>query len=289
MILSDRRAWRGQLDRSRGFTLIEFAVVAGLVALLISALVVPLATQTNERRIAQTQRTLEEVRQALVGYAESQQPTPRLPCPDKTVAGGDGQPNDGLEDRVAATGNCVVYDGNLPWATLAVAGADPWGTRYRYSVSPSYADRLNPDATPLSITLDSQGSLWVCTSSPADLTTGACAPGTPVTEMPAAPVPAPIAPAVGHWRSVNAAAAVILSHGPNLWGGMSSVTNQALAAPGGTAARPDEDENAGGDVRVFVAREPSAAGTARGEFDDIVAWLSPHVIKARLVAAGRLP
>jgi hypothetical protein len=29
--------------------------------------------------------------------------------------------------------------------------------------------------------------------------------------------------------------------------------------------------------------------TAGGEFDDIVDWVSPHVIYNRLVAAGKLP
>jgi type II secretory pathway pseudopilin PulG len=277
------------LRNGRGFTLIEFAVVAGLVALLISALVVPLATQTRERRVAQALRTLDEIRQALVGYAEAEQLGPRLPCPDTTVALGEGTPNDGIEDRKAADGNCVAYDGNVPWVTLGVAASDPWGTRYRYAVSPAFADRNGAPTPTTAITLTSSGSLWICSGTPADLTASACAPGAPVTEMPPAPVAAPIAPAPGHWSHVNAVAAVILSHGANTWGGISSVTNLQLAPPGGTAARPDESENAGLDARIFVAREPSDAGTARGEFDDIMTWISPHILKSRLVAAGRLP
>lgn len=274
-------ATRHARRHGRGFTLIEFAVVAGLVALLISALVVPLATQTRERRVAQAQRALEEIRQAMIGYAETQQPGPLLPCPDKTGALGEGTPNDGIEDRIAATGNCVAYEGNVPWVTLGVAAADPWGTRYRYSVGAEYSDR-NSGTT--AITLNSQGTLWICNQTPADLTASACGPGTPVTAVPTVfPIPAA-------WDTGRiATAAVILSHGPNTWGGISGDTNQPLVAPGGSPPRPDEAENAGMDARVFVARDPSDAGTARGEFDDIVTWISPHILKSRLVAAGRLP
>jgi hypothetical protein len=50
----------------------------------------------------------------------------------------------------------------------------------------------------------------------------------------------------------------------------------------------NEIENANGDDN-FVSRDRSPSDSAAGEFDDIVLWLSPHVLKQRMVAAGRLP
>jgi hypothetical protein len=50
----------------------------------------------------------------------------------------------------------------------------------------------------------------------------------------------------------------------------------------------NEIANADGDVN-FVSRERSPVGSTAGEYDDIVVWLSPHVLKQRMVAAGKLP
>lgn len=50
----------------------------------------------------------------------------------------------------------------------------------------------------------------------------------------------------------------------------------------------DEAANLNGD-QVFVSRVRSDPGSAGGEFDDIVTWLSENVLYNRMVAAGQLP
>lgn len=49
---------------------------------------------------------------------------------------------------------------------------------------------------------------------------------------------------------------------------------------------PDELENSDGDI-IFVDRIYS--GVAGAEYDDLVVWLTPNILKNRMVTAGRLP
>ena len=64
--------------------------------------------------------------------------------------------------------------------------------------------------------------------------------------------------------------AIIISHGKN-WATTSSV---------------DETQNINGDV-TFVDRVYSA--DASPKFDDLVIWVSPNILKARMLSAGKLP
>ncbi|WP_229415627.1 type II secretion system protein [Pseudoduganella armeniaca] len=65
-------------ERSRGFTLVEVAIVLVVVGLLIGGLITPLSTQLEQRRVADTRRALEEARDALTGFAIR---NGYLPCP----------------------------------------------------------------------------------------------------------------------------------------------------------------------------------------------------------------
>jgi prepilin-type N-terminal cleavage/methylation domain-containing protein len=236
---------------ARGFSLIEMAVVLFVVTLLIGSLLVPLATQVEQRQISETQKALEEIREALLGFAVA---NGYLPCPDKTVGGGAGIANDGVEDWSGAA--CVApNEGNVPWVTLGVGGSDPWGNRFRYQVSALYAQRPN------TFTLSSAAAIQVCT-------VAACTPAN--TQLTSA--------------SPNGAVAVIISLGKNGFGAINAVTGTANPAP----FSPDENQNLSG-PNTFVSRNMTTAGTAVGEFDDIVIWLSKHTLFNRMVAAGKLP
>lgn len=59
------------MKQARGFTLIELAIVLVIMTILIGGLAMPLSAQIQARRIAETNRTLEEAKEALVGYAMS--------------------------------------------------------------------------------------------------------------------------------------------------------------------------------------------------------------------------
>ena len=258
----------GRRSFSKGFTLVEMAVVVVIMALILGSILVPLSTQVEQRQVVDTQRLLDDVKEALIGYALSQTP-PSLPCPDKTGPAGLGTANDGIEDRDPGTGLCVSVEGNVPWATLGLGAVDPWGNRYRYRVTQAFAAR-----TPaVSFSLDTPGDILVCPTSTL------CGPGQALTVQPIAP------------SNINSPVALILSHGPNGWGAINAVTSTVNVKPAsGTALGSDEAANGNGDA-TFVSRARIAddGNNPSSEFDDIVVWLSPNTLRYRVVAAGKLP
>lgn len=258
---------RRRARRIGGFTLIELAVVTAVIALLIGSILVPLTTQVETRRISDTQKTLDDVREALFGYALSRATTPYLPCPDKTVADANpGTANDGVED-VLATGNCVVLEGNVPWVTLGVGTQDAWGNRLRYRVMAGLSGHRDVNAALPAVTLTTAmtpaaGALDVCSAPPV---AGTCAAATQI--------------------AINVPA-VILSHGRNGYGAISATGGAPLAVP---AANVDEAENLGTADRFYVQRLQTEATGGATEFDDIVSWVSANILFGRLVVGGRLP
>ncbi|MBI4191564.1 MAG: prepilin-type N-terminal cleavage/methylation domain-containing protein [Betaproteobacteria bacterium] len=128
-----------------GFTLIEMAVALVVVALLLGSLLAPLSSQVEQRKISEAQKILEQINDALMGFAMSQTPA-RLPCPDTDI------PADGLENTPCVAAS---IEGAVPWATLGVPATDPWGQLYRYRVTGTFA------AGPILLT--STGNLRVCT------------------------------------------------------------------------------------------------------------------------------
>lgn len=234
----------------RGFSLIEISVVMLIVTMLLGAILVPLTTQVAQRKISDTQKTLEDIKEALLGYAIA---NGRLPCPASSTSSGIESP--------AGGGVCTnPYDGLVPAATLGLQATDSqgyaidaWGSRIRYAVTISNTSAFttangmrNVGMTALLPSLD------VCPTS-TGITTTSCGTGNPYL--------------------ANSAVAVILSLGPN-W------------ATGGTGA--DEAANLNGD-QVFVSHVRSDSSNPNGEFDDIVTWLSSNVLISRMVAAGQLP
>ena len=88
------RPWRGCLERrvrASGFTLIEIALSLFIVALLAAVLLAPITTQITQTKISQARTDLDQINEALIGFALAQA-KPRLPCPDTT--------GNGLEDRL---------------------------------------------------------------------------------------------------------------------------------------------------------------------------------------------
>ena len=57
--------------RQPGFTLIELAIVLVIVTILVGGLAMPLSAQIEARRIGETRKTMEEAREAILGYAMS--------------------------------------------------------------------------------------------------------------------------------------------------------------------------------------------------------------------------
>lgn len=235
------------MNTPKGFTLVEMAIVLVIVGVLLGGLLTPLRTQMEQRRTAETKQSLEQIKEALLGYALSQT-KPHLPCPDVNTPIGASTTNDGREDFVAATGRCSAQEGNIPWVTLGLGENDSWGNHFRYRVTQAFSDRL--PATP---TLSAASTGILAISDPDN--------GTIVADK---------------------QAAVILSHGRN---GFGAVNRLGTATPPPPATNIDELANTDGNDS-FVSSSLRETGATRGEFDDLVTWLSPFVIFNRLVANG---
>jgi prepilin-type N-terminal cleavage/methylation domain-containing protein len=247
-------------SRTHGFTLIEMAVVVAVIGLLLGSLLVPLATQVEERRISDVRRTLDDAKEALIGYVIA---NGRLPCPAT-------QTSNGIESP-AGGGACVnsdgIYRGYLPAVTLGITptdaqgyAIDPWNNRIRYAVTTA-----NGNAFTTANGINTQ----VVTGAPTpDLQV--CSTAVGVSGSPPSCAAAAVLTA--------SAPAVIYSTGPN-------------GASGGASLDESENPNATGtnSDRLFVSRPPGTVGASGGEFDDIVTWLSPNLLYARMVAAGKLP
>ena len=235
---------RGAAPRVRGFTLIEVAIVVGILGLILGAMLGPLSARYELTRLRQARADLAEAVLALYGFALTHG---RLPCPD---TGGDG-----VEDPGA--GGCLDEEGNLPWADLGVARVDPWGNDYRYRVDARFAD-------------DTDGT--GCGTARAGISFSLCSEGEIRIQDAATGTPGIVA------RGIPALA---FSRGPN--------EGDPLAADS-----PDEMENgrvcgtpSPCDPDLYVHHEPTRA--AGEEFDDVVVWLSPHVLKNRMVQSLQLP
>ncbi|HEY6280237.1 MAG TPA: prepilin-type cleavage/methylation domain-containing protein [Burkholderiales bacterium] len=245
-------------ERAIGFTLIELAIVLFILTLMLAGFLVPLATQVDQRNISDTQKNLNDIKEALIGFALA---NGRLPCPaDPTIA--TGLANAGVE-RAICTGANVK--GVLPWTTLGVNETDAWGRRYTYRVTPSFADAI-----------------------PANTFTppGGCAPTPPPTQSSFALCSqGDITVTDGSSNIATQIPAVIVSHGKNGYGAYTSLGTQLSTAGAGS----DEITNANAGL-TFVSRtytdNPAATG---GAFDDIVVWITPNILLNRMVAAGKLP
>jgi prepilin-type N-terminal cleavage/methylation domain-containing protein len=197
-----RRRKAGRAEH--GFTLIELAIALFVVALVLGSLLVPLGTQIEQRQIAQTEKTIDQLKDALIGYAVA---NGYLPCPDAATGAG---ANDGVED-VAANGTCTNDDGNLPWVTLGAGATDAWSNRYRYHVDDSYAARA--PATTFGLASGASLRVWTSAARTTALTSS----------------------------SPNGAVAVVMSHGKNGKGAISALTGTVNAAASSADERENTD------------------------------------------------
>ena len=107
-------------SRVGGFSLIELAVVLVIIGLLLGGAIAAIdATQTQTRRSQQADQ-LEDVRDALHGYAMV---NGHLPCPDDLDDDTSPDP-DGNEDRDPGSDECDSNTGALPWKDLGLGRSD---------------------------------------------------------------------------------------------------------------------------------------------------------------------
>jgi prepilin-type N-terminal cleavage/methylation domain-containing protein len=259
--------------RQQGFTLVELALVMGIVALLLGGLMVPVARMLEQKATATTQATLETAQQALLGFALMKQ---RLPCPDIGNTGVEGTYN-------TLTNTCPISPttfsdtadaswGHLPWATLGVSGVDAWGNRLRYAVSTPLA---NTTTTSFRASVSSASSNLTirCTT-----VAGVDIPGCGTSAV----IPA------------SNATFVVYSHGKNGRGAFLMGSSTASAAPTGNDEiqnLPDSSSPSSTALsrRTFISRSRTDVTSTAGEFDDLVVWMPASLLVAKLLAAGQWP
>lgn len=236
-----------------GFTLIEMAIVLMIVGLLLGGILVPLGSQIEQRKNSDTQKALAEIQEALIGYTLAYG---RLPCPS------DPSTTPGTSRATCTT--AADSTGILPWITLGVGETDAWGNRYTYRVTSAFADAIS-DATYTS----------GCTSpdpspAPTQASFALCSVGN-LTVLSAA---------TGGVTIANNVPAVVISHGKQAAGAYT--TTSSSQTPVGS--NPDEKANSDGSANLnYVSHPPTTT------FDDLLVWISPNILRNRMVAAGKLP
>ncbi|MFM9913144.1 MAG: type II secretion system protein [Methylophilaceae bacterium] len=246
-----------------GFTLIEIAVVLVIFGLLIGGLLMPLSAQMDQRNLVATRTTLENVKEALIGFAMT---NGRLPCPATAAS-------NGIENPVGGGACTNNYDGFLPAVTLGISGVDgngylvdSWGgnsrNRIRYAVS------------------NANGNAFTTTSGMRNTTMATLAPNLFVCAS------------ATNINAVNCNTAIYLA-GSAALGGVPvvvySVGKNGATGGAGTDEVANPNPNSANNDPVFVSHEPTPTGFANGQFDDIVTWISSSTLYSRMVQAGQLP
>ena len=291
------------MTNQRGFTLIELAIVLVIITILIGGLAVPLSAQIQARRIAETNRTLDEAREAIIGYAMSN--TIQKPCDciydnpsgvlkSSSDCPGTLCPQTGIPDSAITLHYSRHY---LPCPDLIQAdpepGVDNDGVSGLTDLNNGAEDRYISGSNQGACAASSGNLPWVTLGTAAQdawgnrLRYGVTAtlakkseglPGTGGGDL-------QVCSASG-CAAVNVASnvpAVLVSYGPNGWGAR-NINGNTLATP--TSA--DELENTNSNLN-YVSRTPSKAGDAAGEFDDLVRWISADQLRGRICPAGGCP
>ena len=113
---------------NKGFTLLEMAIVLIIVGLLFATLSLPLSKQREMSDYYETKKSLDEIKEALIGYAII---NGRLPCP--TTHKDPSQNEYGTASSSCSLSNKdtdlpeSAYAGFLPWKDLSVREVDAWG------------------------------------------------------------------------------------------------------------------------------------------------------------------
>ncbi|HRK78209.1 MAG TPA: prepilin-type N-terminal cleavage/methylation domain-containing protein [Thiobacillus sp.] len=298
------------MSSQRGFTLIELAIVLVIVTILIGGLAMPLSAQIQARRIAEAKKTLEEAREAILGYAMNSSVTP--PCTCTYNVDGDG---DSDTSTCPVPSSCPVIFPPTIGTTLTItrhylpcpdAQSDPEpGVDNDGDGNMSDANNGREDRKADGTCLKDTGNLpWVTLGAAAqdawgnrlryavhaDLSSktngfhngSAPTPGDPWNQV----CSEKNCPVVDVAADVPV---VLVSYGANGRGARNvniPFGSPTPALPPGTSA--NEIENLDADHR-YVSRPPSKPGDAAGEFDDLVAWLPFSVLINRVCPAGGCP
>ena len=250
----------------RGFSLVEVSVVILIMGLLLGGLMMPLSMQRENARLREAAEKLASVQEAVQGFALV---NGALPCP--ATPGSDGLAS-------PSGGGCTVQHGFVPATTLGLNGRrnddnlllDAWGSPIRYSVTASDADA---DGRWDFVTVGEMRNVSMPLLAP-DLVICSTSAGSSATSC------------SGTSETLSQdAAAVIYSLGRDWasFGSADQLENVGTTLGGGASGatyRVASD-------RVFV--DQGRSDLAGSEFDDLLLWIPPVKLYARLVETGHLP
>jgi type II secretory pathway pseudopilin PulG len=257
--------------------MIELAISLAVLAVLMTGILVPLTTQVNQRKVALTEKTLAEIKDALLGFAAA---NGRLPCPAVDAATGDEAFATGATPGTPVNGVCKSFFGFVPGRTLGITPVDRdgyvldgWGlsaNRIRYAVSNDTI--AAPNVTSPFTRIDGIRSASISEVAKQ----AALAPGFLNVCDSGSGVQAGVS--CGTARTLTSTAvAVIWSPGPN-------------AATGGIGTDEAQNPNPRNETstdRLFVSK--TQTDISGNSFDDLVTWLSLNTLVNRMVTAGQLP
>jgi prepilin-type N-terminal cleavage/methylation domain-containing protein len=281
-----------------GFTLVEIAIVLMIVTILLGYTVALFPRQQELKQYRAVEQEMDQVIAAIIGFA---QVNGRLPCPATPASGGMESGGGGAD--------CNFYGGFVPINTLGLSGGlnadflllDPWGNPYRYYVTNNDADldglsdfvenngmrnvgigdNLPPGGDGYT---DLDGRYLICDDNGTtidDECTGANQVfGNFLAGPPDLYAGAPFV-LVSNGKNWNAAAPL----NDELENFGSSQSNTDLIMGLGPSLNEYMLKNVNGGQTTFVHRPTGFAD----DFDDVVKWVSPHLLFSKMIEAGQLP
>ncbi len=265
------------LERSRGFTLIELTMVIFIIGLILGGLLTPLSYRLEQENRARSRDYLDEVNEAILGYTLINGRLPCPDCPDSTICIA-GTANDGIEDMMGVAGSriCETSIGNIPWVDLQVNEYDAWNRHLTYRVEPDFADET--DGADGCDTVSVGISFELCARGDIDIYSAYDTAGS--------------AGYTGRPTVADDVVAVIVSHGDD--GNDSLQTDVQVENFDRNPVNPDTGRNILGSYtttdhkdKVFIMKDYAVEGI--DAYDDLMKWISPHILMNRMVLAGRLP
>lgn len=243
------------ISYQKGFSLVEVAIGVVAVGFLVAGGMSMMSSAQEVARYKETQNSLNEVKQTLIGYYGQFR---YLPCPDT-----DG---DGIENPPTHTGTCTSTRGFLPHVTLGVgANGDAWGEPIKYVVNSAFVNNANV-VNLCSPTISSNPSAAVTPTS-----RGASASRIQIQDLATPGVN------ISDW-----AAFALISHGKNGRQTNALLSNSAFGSCSGVNALEVENCDADDILRTGTAMTDGNSIV----FDDIVVWEGDMQLVAELRNMG---